>query len=177
MKNLPAHEWLIIVLLIVTLLMLTFITFIWNKSELPPTTVSHALSNELVQVTIQGAVKKPGIYEFPKGANLKQLVATAEPLPEANLERLKMNSKLRDGQLVKIPLQRWINIKLEGAVAHPGTIKVKQGTLLEDLVDFVQFQPDADLDKLQKKRRLRDEEVIIVPKRKARKKKLNETLN
>lgn len=166
MSKLPFHEWLIICLLIATLLMLSFIIFFWRKDVSPPIAATYELNSEIISVTISGAVKKPGPYDLKKGTLLKELLERAQPLPEANLERLKMNSKLRDGQVVKIAGQKWITIHLEGAVEQQGPMQVKLGTQLQDLPELVTFAPEADLSKLQKKRRLKDEEVIIVPVKK-----------
>lgn len=168
MQKLPFHEWLIISLLVAVLLMLTFITLLWKRQELPPTATSHEIANEFVQVTISGAVQKPGSYEFKKGVMLKELLALAQPLPEANLDGLRVNSRLRDGQVVKIQIQKWITVHLEGAVEQPGPFKIKQGAFLQDLTDLVAFASNADTDKLQKKRRLKDQEVIVVPVKRER---------
>ena len=92
----------------------------------------------------------------------------ALPLPEADLSKLKLKSKLKDGQVIKILAKEWITVYLEGAVEEQGALKVLKGTKLQDLSESVHFLPDADSAKLNKKRVLKDEEVINVPCKKVK---------
>lgn len=169
MLKLPCHEWLIICLLIATLMMLAFVTMVWKKEELPQTTISHALNAQMIQVSIKGAVSQPGSYELKKGALVQDLLDLAFILPEANLARIKPEAKLRNGQVVNVPVQEWITVHLEGAVMNPGALRIKLGTTLKDLSETVVYLPGADVEKMQKKRRLKDQEVIQVPVKKEKK--------
>lgn len=111
MPKLPFHEWLIICLLVATLSMLAFITLIWKNDVLPPTSAAHEPQAQTIQVAINGAVAKEGSYDLAKGAVLKELLDKAQPLPEADLNRLKPQSKLRNGQRIHVPAknqkQKW----------------------------------------------------------------------
>ncbi|WP_068467006.1 SLBB domain-containing protein [Candidatus Protochlamydia phocaeensis] len=169
--HLPFHEWLIICLLIMALILLSFLTLIKNKAELPPVHSVHELSSQTIQVSVKGAVARPGEYELKKGAKLKELLELCAPLSDADLSQLKPTGKLRDGQSIHIPLQEWLTIYVEGAVNQNMILQVKKGTQLKDLVDKIDFSPDADKEKMKKARRLKDQETINVPTIKAKKPK------
>ena len=101
------HEWLAI-LIMSGLLIITacsshiFFSAASPSDELPP----HYILDQEIEVVIQGAVENPGAYKMPRGATVKDLVAKASPLPNANLTRLKPESKLRAGQKIVIPLRK-----------------------------------------------------------------------
>ncbi len=182
MSKLPFHEWLIICLFIIILLMLGFITLVWKNDKMPQVAATHELSAQIIQVSVKGKVNKPGTYDFKKGALLKDLLELAQPLPEADLSRMKLDAKLRDGQQVAVPAQNWITVFVEGAGVQPQQLRVKLGTLLNELPELVTFLPEADTGKLQRKRRLKDQEVINVslkkpnsPKKKGATKKRAQT--
>lgn len=67
--------------------------------ELPP----HYILEQEIEVMIQGAVQNPGVYKVPRDSRLKDLLALAVTLPNANLNRIKPDSKLRQGQRINIP--------------------------------------------------------------------------
>lgn len=112
-ENQPAlhlHEWLAVALLICLLLAVSTINFIQSRSTIEP---PH---NEIttVEVTIQGAVKNPGTYHFTKGAKMQDLIEKAEPLPHANLKRIKKDAVLKDGKTVRIPQKKAPKQRQEG---------------------------------------------------------------
>ena len=167
MNRLPFHEWIIVVLLVISFLTLALVTQFKQAAPLPPVQGSHLLADDSILVTVKGAIARPGDYSFKKGARLKELLAQAEPLSEADLESIKPNSKLRDGQVVKISAQRWITVQIEGAVVAPGPMHIKQGTHRDELIEQLKLLPEADTSKLQTKRVLRNGEVLHVPVKKA----------
>ena len=167
MNRLPFHEWVIVSLLVIAFLTLALVTQFKQAAPLPPVQNSHLLVDDSIVVTIKGAITRPGDYSFKRGARLKELLAQAEPLPEADLESIKSNSKMRDGQIIKIASQRWITIQVEGAVESPGAMRVKHGTNRNELIEQLSLLPEADVSKLQTKRLLRNGEVLQVPVKKA----------
>jgi protein involved in polysaccharide export with SLBB domain len=179
-KGLPVHEWLIICLLIAFIAVLTLTTYL-NRKNLPlPTESPHYLISPEVQIKIEGAVEKPGFYTVLKGTTVRQVLEQAVLLPEADQSRLSLEKKVRDGQRLRVPLQEMITVFIEGAVESSIVLKVPKGTRLQDLIEKIRFLPEADQQKLQKKRRLKDREVIDVPvknskkPRKTSRKKINE---
>lgn len=166
MSKLPPHEWIIISLLIVTISLLTVVV-LGRKDVMPPLQAMTELSSDVIQVIVKGAVANAGSFELKKGVKLKDLLALAQPLADADLSRIKPNAKLRDGQTIKIPALEWIQVHIVGAIEEEiQSIRVLKGTKVQDLIEKIQFAPDADLNALKKKRLLKDEETIAVPAKK-----------
>lgn len=56
-------------------------------------------------VHVAGAVASPGVYQLRSGSRVIDAVNMAGPLPEANLNALKLASPVADGQSILVPLQ------------------------------------------------------------------------
>lgn len=169
-SKLPLHEWIIITLLMAIMAMLAILV-IMNRSKAEPLTMQpHEVVSSNLYVSIQGAVSKPGNYTLKKGATVRDLVELAELCPEADQTQIKWKNRLREGQIVKIPTRKMITIYLTGAVTHPGPLNVLSGTRLEELSKQITFLPEADVKKLNKKRYLKDQEVVEVLSKKSSKK-------
>jgi len=102
---LPIHEWLAIMVIIGILLTLTFISVFSNSSPKMLHEQAHFIIPQEIEVTVEGAVAKPGSYTIKKGATVDDVLKQAEPLPTANLKKIKMDKKLRRNQKLKIPHQ------------------------------------------------------------------------
>jgi len=64
----------------------------------PPPTASPIL------VHVVGAVPRPGVYEFPKGARVRDAIQAAGGLlTDANVNAINMAALLKDGQRLEIP--------------------------------------------------------------------------
>ena len=60
-----------------------------------------------VDVQISGQIVNPGVYHVPKGTRVHQLIRLAGGLlPGANIDKLNLVAKLRDGQCITIPTQK-----------------------------------------------------------------------
>lgn len=164
MEKRPAlylHEWLAVIVFITLLLIIVLINFIHNRDlpiELGP---PHHLEKQMIDATIDGAVQNPGTYSLKKGATLQELVDKGGPLPDADLKKMKMNSKIRDGRVLHVPYVKKITIYLKGEVVVQGAFEVRKGTTMEGLKDLVEFTPKADLSML-RKRKLKDGEVVRI---------------
>ncbi len=58
---------------------------------------------ETLGVHVAGAVKNPGVYHLPAGARVEDAVGRAEPLPEADLNKLNLARRLVDGEKIYLP--------------------------------------------------------------------------
>jgi hypothetical protein len=101
--TLPTHEWLAILFLIVLLAALSIIALIPSDpiANLPKDPPKHIVDQE-IEVFIEGAVEKPGSYIAKRGELVKDIVALAVPKDDADLQRLKLDKKLRKGQVIKV---------------------------------------------------------------------------
>lgn len=159
--SLMVHEWLAIATLIGMLGMLTILSVKGNQPTLSQTTENFQTAATL-SVAVTGAVEKPGSYQLPKDALIHDLIIQAKPLPNANLKKINPNKMLKNGQTIHIPQIEEITIYLEGAVKRQGPYQVPKGTRLSDLPMFIEYEPDANLKSLNKKRRLKDNELIRI---------------
>ncbi len=59
---------------------------------------------QAVKVHVIGAVRSPGLYEMKDGDRVEDAVRVAGgPISEADLEKINLAAKLRDGQQLKVP--------------------------------------------------------------------------
>jgi len=56
-----------------------------------------------VTVYVGGAVERPGLYTLPVGARLAEAIEQALPLPSADVSRVPLAERLRDGQSIIVP--------------------------------------------------------------------------
>ncbi len=164
--QLAIHEWLAVVIIIGCFTMITSVSIMFD-APLPEnnTGIPHYLKPQYIEVLIQGAIESPGSYKMNANAKLYELLAIAKPSPEADLKLLKSESKLRNGQVVKVPAKQYIYLHVTGAVENPGKIRVRQGTKLNEIGKYVQLSSHADGNKINRKRILKSEEVVVVPSR------------
>lgn len=172
--KLPVHEWCIILLFCLILLVLAGFAFGRSKPVIDTTMLAPPPPITALQVKIEGQVAHPGSYQLPLHATLKQLLEQAQPLPSADLSQLNWRRKLRDGQTLHIPERRLMTINVAGAVQQPGPLQILSGTRCCELVDQLQVLPEADLTALRKKRSfLQEGDLIEVPIKKKGKRKKN----
>ena len=161
--QLPIHEKLAVIIIIAGMVFLTLLTT-FNQGPEPrqinPT--PHYMSDPEIEVYVQGAVQNPGSYKLMQGANVGDVLNLAQPLDDADLSKVKMQTKARRGQVIKIPKIETLTVYLEGAVKTPGPVLMRKGAKLQDLLDNVKFAENANLKPLNKKRKLKDKEVIRV---------------
>ncbi|MCE5317897.1 MAG: hypothetical protein LLG04_11155 [Parachlamydia sp.] len=105
--HLYVHEWLAVVLVISLALAITFITHFSNSGPLPTAlNPPHHIVAQKVEVFIEGAVDRPGRYVVAKGARVEEVLKEVQLLPEADISKIKLNSKVRRGQHIRIPCQK-----------------------------------------------------------------------
>lgn len=171
-SHLAAAEWLAVIVIMGFLTMLTVISLLApSDADDLALGMPHHLKPQYYEVLIQGAVASPGSYQVPTDARVKDVVALADPLPEANIQALKATSKVRNGQVINVPIKEMLQIKISGAVAagQSAKVKVPRGTRLNELGKYIAYDEEADIAKMDRKRYLRNSEEIDVPyKRKAR---------
>lgn len=161
--SLALHEWMAVVVIIGFFVSLTVISLANTESIAQPQGELHYLKAQAYEVFVQGAVEAPGSYRVDAGSKVKDIVALAKPLPDADLRRFRGESKAREGQVINIPIREKIEVHVAGAVVHEGKISVPRGTRLEEIGQFVELTANADIAKIQRKRFLKADEKILVP--------------
>ncbi len=157
------HEWMIIVFLILNLVLLTSVSHSCSSVNIGSHEKHvHELTKTDIEVSIDGFVEFPGSYTFKKGAKVKELVALAKLKANADLKRLNMDAKLKNGQQIKISGQQMIKVILNFGNGVNQELEVKKGTKLVDLTLIYPFQENVNCQKLEKKRFLKDGEIIKI---------------
>lgn len=164
LKRLTVTEWSGVFFFIGIFIILTFLTHSRNSfMREEDVERSHFLYNQVVEVYVEGAIKNPGLYEMKKGDTLEDLFHQVELTDGADTRKLKLKSKLRHGQVVKVPARQIIRIELEGAVVKKGEYAIPKGTKRNQLATYVEFMPEADLSNLQGAKPLKNGEKIVIP--------------
>lgn len=159
--SLYVHEWLAIVSVLFVFVILTVVSHSCYQEKISETSVSaHQLINSEITVQIEGEVEFPGKYQMKKGAKLKELIELAKPTPIADLKRVKQEAVLRKGQRIKIKSLELVQIILELPDGIHEEIAVPKGTKLQDLASVHTFGEDIEIVPLQKKRALRNGEIV-----------------
>lgn len=60
-------------------------------------------SDEMVTIYLEGAVVRTGLYSFPKGTKVEELLLLVSFEPKADLKPLKKKRKLKEGEIFIIP--------------------------------------------------------------------------
>lgn len=61
---------------------------------------------EKMTVYLSGAVASPGAYQVLKGTSLKDLLKQVELAPQADVERIKGERRLKNNELIEIPYRK-----------------------------------------------------------------------
>jgi hypothetical protein len=104
-EKLPPGEWLVIIAIIAVMVLLTGVSLLSDRHMTAFVTDSpHHLISQNIDVFVEGAVEHPGAFKIQRGATVEDVIALANPLPKANLSKLKMKYKLRNGQRIRVPI-------------------------------------------------------------------------
>ncbi len=96
------HEWLAITVIASIMGILTLIAQTNLFRPLPSTNTPHYIVDQTITVFVEGACEFPGRYEFQKGARIEELIEKMKPFPGCTIVRYKPESKLRDGQIIRV---------------------------------------------------------------------------
>jgi hypothetical protein len=162
---LKIHEWLAIVVLIIILGGLSIMAyvskgFVGDRDRSMPAFLSKPGK---IEVLIDGSVINPGTYYLPSGILMKDVLMLAQPTSGADLRRYNLNSQIKKGRAINVPSRPMIVIQVSGAVENPGKISVPKGTRLMDLKTLIKLKQHANDKGLNRKRKLKEGELINVP--------------
>lgn len=157
-------EWFVIISIASILFTIGLISYLSLDSQEGEflTSIHQLTKPEPLVVTVSGAIEISGEHLMQKGDDFSALCQKMKPLPDANLSRFKGASKLRKNQNFFIPSTCSIWVYLEGAVRKPGLHELPRGITYKELKKLDLFTQDADLRPLNKKRKLKDLEIIKI---------------
>ena len=119
----------------------------------------------LVDVAIQGHVKRCGTYSVERGMPIGAVLRKAAPKKFADLRAISLKSPITAPLELKIECLKNLLIRIEGAVQNPGTIQVLPGTRILDLRKIVPLSREADLTFFKKRHVLEDGETVFIPEK------------
>lgn len=161
--RLNKDEWIVVLSLLGLLATLTFATHKhWFTDTPRQYSDSHVVYNSSICVKVEGEVEHPGFYTMKKGDRIEDVLSLAKPKKTADLKKVAFAKKIQDGQTLRVPPLEWITIYLEGAVEKPGPLLLPKGATIEEVLKHAKFKPQADLNKLRKKKKLKDGEIVKV---------------
>jgi hypothetical protein len=99
--QLPPHEWAAVIFIISIFLILTLNSLINGEKPLE-IDESATASEPLIEITLAGALKYPGTYQVEKGTPLIDAINQAEPLPNADLKKIKNTSQITRSRKIVI---------------------------------------------------------------------------
>ena len=118
-----------------------------------------------IQIQVEGAVSKPGTYEFLPGVSLSDVLKMSCPKKWADLKSLNLEQKIDSSMRFEIPMLSSVCVRVEGAVQYPFTLSLPVGSRISDLLPYVELSEGADLRFFKRRRLLKDGEELIVPMR------------
>jgi hypothetical protein len=105
--SLKVHEWLVIILFIAGLSLLGATAHFFHSSHNQhPTDLPHYISDPTIEVFVKGDVEHPGTYRMKAGACVSEVLFLARPKASADLRRIRLESKLRNGRVLNIPAKK-----------------------------------------------------------------------
>jgi hypothetical protein len=104
--QLHVHEWLAVSAICGLIAMLALLAFVKGDERPEYSDSPHQLIASTIDIYIEGAVSRPGIFNMPKDAVIQDVLQRAIPLPEADLKKVKSQARIRRGQVIKIPFKK-----------------------------------------------------------------------
>lgn len=87
---------------------------------------SDSVAGQGLVIHIKGAVRYPGIYEFPEKSRINDALLKAEALPEADVESVNLAAFLRDEQEIIVPYKEGSDESSQSVSA--GKVSINRGT-------------------------------------------------
>src|SRR5690349_9260350 len=103
LKRLPTHEWMAVIAILFFMTVLVLGIVVARQRAPLLTEPPHYLAEQEIEVFVEGAVERPGIYRLAKGAKLQDLLEQLTLAPDADRTKIKILRKLHQGQVIKIP--------------------------------------------------------------------------
>jgi hypothetical protein len=116
-----------------------------------------------VVVILSGEMEKPGSYTVPQGTILKDVLRKGRLKKSADLDSLDLEESVTESKEIFINKLSVIHVRVEGAVCEPLDLELPVGARLSDLQSKIQCTPGADRKFFQRRRLLKNKEIIIIP--------------
>lgn len=163
-SKLYIQEWMAVIFFIALMFVLTIATHSCNSDStvLFNEAGSHDISNPNIEVFVEGEVEYPGRYEVKRGSKLKDLLLLSKLKSGADLSKIKLNTLLRKGQTIKVPVLKMIKIILIFPDDSKEERSFPKGTSFEELASTLGLKGRIKLLDSQKRKKLKNGEVIKI---------------
>lgn len=160
-KSIPFYEWIFVLVLCGSIF--TIIIISWINHRKSEELVCNFSKHKLLNIKIDGAVKKPGIYCFSQGVTLESILKKARPVRFANLDEFDLKKRIYNSTSYTIKQRESIKVFLKGAVLSEKVLEIKPGTKISSLKKKSLYLENADLTVLKSSRALKHNEEIFIP--------------
>lgn len=92
----------------------------WSSEEDLILRIEPISTPSVIIVYVTGAVERPGLYTVPSDARVAQAVELAGPRVEADLTKIPMAERLRDGQTVEVPVRQRPDVQVTPGATGEG---------------------------------------------------------
>lgn len=117
-----------------------------------------------IHITCLGACVGQKELEFPHGMQVSDLLARVKLTPEADLSKLVLEQRLKNGGYFIVPTKGKMTLYITGAVKEPGIIYLPEGLRFNQLKQYLALADDADIGIFHRRRRLLCEgETVHIP--------------
>ncbi|CCB90374.1 putative uncharacterized protein [Waddlia chondrophila 2032/99] len=100
---LPFYERLFAIMIVGFFVFIIFLNYWFSERDvIVDKQHPQFIQNPFVEVVVEGKVKKPGTYRVKKGSLVREVVEMAEVEENANLDRIKLDSKLTRRRKINI---------------------------------------------------------------------------
>lgn len=120
---------------------------------------------EPVEVSISGSVSRPGVYSVHAGTRIGDLIKKCRPKQFADLRGIDLDGLIENSIHLAIPELTEITVRITGAVSGEVEFTVPVRSRICDLKSKVQLDDCADVDFFKRRRVLKSEEVIVIPRK------------
>lgn len=120
---------------------------------------------ELVTVTVSGAVVKPGDYQVPAGTTVREVLKKARPKPNANVQAFTLGALIDSSIHLNVAALTEISVRVQGEVVAPQKLTLPAESRISDLKEKVLLTQNADKSYFRRRKRLKNGEIIVVPKK------------
>lgn len=117
-----------------------------------------------IWVEIVGCVKNPGKVNLASGDTLGKAILAAKPKPFADLSSIDAALVLHEDYKVEIQPLSEISVRIGGCVKNSVVLELPIGSRICDLKGLVDLSPDYDPRFFRRKRVLKHQEEIIIPR-------------
>ncbi len=163
MKNsLPRSEWLFAILF--SILLATFVLIAKVKVYRTSFALVPDRKGEFL-VTIEGAVKKAGVYTVPLGTTVKEVLQKAQPISDADLSGLSLDEVIEAPLYIDIKELKEIRVKVFGAVKEAVELLLPPRSRISDLKSKIILTDEAEKSFFRSRKLLKNGDEIEVPKK------------